>query len=162
MRDSLIGMIDERGYVRAGNRNPYDLRDTALQRCFALQFAEEEQYVRTFDEYDSSYSAAARSASGVTIDRWIRRHTPRPGELLSLVTPFVREGDPVVFSAAEPLGSVTIRFFDISGRLAKEFAVQLHKGTNLLDVQLVSGGYFVEVSGGKLPQPLRKAILVVR
>lgn len=162
MRDSLIGMIDERGYVRAGNRNPYDLRDTALQRCFALQFAEEEQYVRTFDEYDSSYSAAARSASGVTIDRWIRRHTPRPGELLSLVTPFVREGDPVVFSAAEPLGSVTIRFFDISGRLAKEFAVQLHKGTNLLDVQLVSGGYFVEVSGSKLPQPLRKAILVVR
>ncbi len=163
LMDSLRRMMDTRGYIRYSTRDPYDLTDTAFQRCLAEERNRDERYWSTFDGYESETQHLARCNSNDVFHFFERlKVLPDEGEQLQVLTPALREGEPLILAARSDMGQVEVHIFDIGGRRIRELKHTIRKGTNEIPLALIAGGYIVEFRGGKLPKPFIRGIAILR
>ncbi len=164
LKDSLLAMINRAGYIyEDGNRNPYDLNDTALQRCFQLEIEKDLWYLHTFDGYDtSSYVRYQARYSGNGRNNALPLLDPEPGEMFSILSPIVGEDEPITIYSTVTTGKLRVRFYTLSGKLAKEFDYRFVKGINQFNPRLAAGLYSMQITGDMLPAPVQKRVLIGR
>jgi|GEM_PF-2147386 hypothetical protein len=161
--DSLRQMIDRKGYIRYSTRDPYNLTDTTFQRCLAEERQRDERYWSTFDDYDGETQLLARSYSN-SIPPFFERLSSSlsNGEQLQVVTPILREGEPLLVAARADMEQVVLDIYDIGGRWIQGRRTTIRKGTNEIPLPLVAGGYLIEFHGGKLREVIRRGIMIIR